>query len=263
MRAPVFALLSLLALAAAEPPPALRPSVEPPPEARRSATGVASMVLRPGQETRRPSAEGMVALGFTGWTQEGKTFAEVPADDLAPRLFVARLMPGMREAVLEMTPGERRRIWVPEALAFGGAEGRPRGPVVMELELLDALPDPRQAPEDVAGPGADAVMLKSGLAYRILRPGRGTEHPKRTSHVCVHYSGWTVDGKLFDSSLLKRSHELLKLTEVIEGWREGLMLMTPGERRRLWVPQRLAYQGAAGMPKGMLVFDVELLSIPR
>ena len=50
------------------------------------------------------------------------------------------------------------------------------------------------------------------------------------------------------------------LTDVIEGWTEGLQLMVPGEKTRFWIPERLAYKGQGNGPKGMLVFDVELMS---
>jgi peptidylprolyl isomerase len=48
---------------------------------------------------------------------------------------------------------------------------------------------------------------------------------------------------------------------VIPGWTEGLQLMVEGEKRRFWIPGRLAYEGAPGKPQGTLVFDVELLKI--
>jgi FKBP-type peptidyl-prolyl cis-trans isomerase len=48
---------------------------------------------------------------------------------------------------------------------------------------------------------------------------------------------------------------------VIKGWGEGVQMMVVGEKRRFWIPETLAYNGAAGRPAGMLVFDVELLSI--
>ena len=51
------------------------------------------------------------------------------------------------------------------------------------------------------------------------------------------------------------------LTRVIGGWTEGVLLMVVGEKRRFWIPEKLAYAGADGAPKGMLVFDVELLEI--
>ena len=49
------------------------------------------------------------------------------------------------------------------------------------------------------------------------------------------------------------------LNRVIPGWTEGVQLMVVGEKRRFWIPENLAYGGAAGAPKGMLVFDVELI----
>ena len=52
------------------------------------------------------------------------------------------------------------------------------------------------------------------------------------------------------------------LDRVIAGWTEGVQLMVEGEKRRFWIPEALAYKGQRE-PKGMLVFDVELLSITR
>jgi FKBP-type peptidyl-prolyl cis-trans isomerase len=117
------------------------------------------------------------------------------------------------------------------------------------------------APDDVAAPPSSAQTTPSGLAYRVLRPGTGTEHPSRTSTVTVHYSGWTTDGELFDSSVRRGKPSTFRLDKVIPGWTEGLGLMVVGEQRRLWIPEGLAYKGQAGRPQGMLVFDVELLEI--
>ena len=77
----------------------------------------------------------------------------------------------------------------------------------------------------------------------------------------VHYSGWTTDGKLFDSSVVRGEPTTFGLNQVIAGWTEGVQLMVVGEKRRFWIPERLAYKGAKGAPKGMLVFDVELIEI--
>ena len=77
--------------------------------------------------------------------------------------------------------------------------------------------------------------------------------------VTVHYTGWTTDGKMFDTSLERGQPISFPLTGVIEGWTEGVQLMTIGEKMRFWIPERLAYKGKD--PKGMLVFDVELLAI--
>ena len=59
-------------------------------------------------------------------------------------------------------------------------------------------------PADVKTPPADAQSTGSGLAYKVLTPGTGTHHPNKADMVTVHYTGWTTDGKMFDSSLTAR-----------------------------------------------------------
>jgi peptidylprolyl isomerase len=100
----------------------------------------------------------------------------------------------------------------------------------------------------------------SGLACRVLKPGSGTRHPSATDRVTVHYSGWTTDGKMFDSSVVRGEPATFELNEVIPGWIEGVQLMVEGEKRRFWIPEKLAYAGRSG-PQGTLVFDVELIKI--
>ena len=120
-----------------------------------------------------------------------------------------------------------------------------------------------KAPEDVAKAPADANFTDSGLAYKILSHGNGTEHPTRSSTVTVHYSGWTTDGKLFDSSVARGETISFGLNQVIPGWTEGLQLMKVGDKARFWIPGNLAYgerPSRPGMPYGTLVFDVELFS---
>jgi len=77
----------------------------------------------------------------------------------------------------------------------------------------------------------------------------------------VHYTGWTTDGKMFDSSVTSGRPLEMPLARVIDGWKEGLRLMVIGEKRRFWIPEALAYQGQPGAPAGTLVFDIELLDI--
>ena len=117
------------------------------------------------------------------------------------------------------------------------------------------------APTDVAAPPADATVTATGLASRVLEPGSGTKHPTARSRVLVHYSGWTTDGKMFDSSVSRGQPIAFGLYQVISGWTEGVQLMVEGEKRRFWIPESLAYRGQPGAPAGMLVFDVELIRI--
>lgn len=125
----------------------------------------------------------------------------------------------------------------------------------------DGETDALAPPPDVSAPPPDAKGTPSGLATKVLRPGNGTRRPLPSDTVTVHYTGWTTDGKMFDTSLKDGKPVSFPLNEVISGWTEGVGMMVVGEKRRLWIPEHLAYQGQPGAPSGMLVFDVELLEI--
>ncbi len=119
------------------------------------------------------------------------------------------------------------------------------------------------APPDVAAPPPDATTTASGLASKVLQPGTGTDHPAPADQVKVHYTGWTKSGQMFDSSVLRGQPITFPLNGVIPGWTEGVQLMVVGEKRRLWIPGKMAYgdHPRMGAPAGDLVFDVELLDI--
>ncbi len=117
-------------------------------------------------------------------------------------------------------------------------------------------------PADVAGAPDDAQVTASGLASKVLAAGSGGAQPTSAATVTVHYTGWTTDGKMFDSSVARGQPASFPLTMVIKGWTEGLQLMVAGEKRRFWIPGDLAYGNTpqGGRPYGLLVFDVELIS---
>src|SRR5437667_397148 len=115
-------------------------------------------------------------------------------------------------------------------------------------------------PPDVAAPPAGAAKTPSGLASRVLSPGSGKTHPTKIDLVTVNYTGWTTDGKMFDSSVVRGQPATFPLDRVIAGWTEGVQLMVEGEKTRFWIPEKLAYKGQSP-PYGLLVFDVELIKI--
>ena len=142
----------------------------------------------------------------------------------------------------------------------------PAGDLTFDVELLEIQKgaEPPAVPTDLAKPPATAKKTKSGLAYRYLTKGKGTVHPKATDKVNVHYSGWTKDGKMFDSSVTRGKPISFPLNGVIKGWTEGVQLMVAGDKVRFWIPADLAYGDKPehpGAPTGELVFDVELLEI--
>ena len=159
-------------------------------------------------------------------------------------------------------------MWIPADLATSGRPKRrgPAGPAVFDVELVEfvKMPEPMPVPEDVGAAPADAKRTPSGLAYKFLKRGKGKDHPKATSTVEVHYSGWTPDGKMFDSSVQRGKPISFPLSGVIKGWTEGVQLMVVGDKARFWIPSALAYGDTPtrpGAPVGPLVFDIELLSI--
>ena len=78
-----------------------------------------------------------------------------------------------------------------------------------------------ETPTDVQAAPTDALKTPSGLASKVLKPGAGTQKPAAADTVTVHYSGWTTDGKLFDSSVKRGEPTSFPLNRVIKGWTEG------------------------------------------
>ena len=103
----------------------------------------------------------------------------------------------------------------------------------------------------------------SGLQYRIIKPGKGNS-PKATDRAAVHYRGWTLDGKEFDSSYSRNKTSTFAVNRVIPGWTETLTMMKPGGKWEIVVPQELAYgsrgKGLKIPPYSTLRFEIELIS---
>jgi FKBP-type peptidyl-prolyl cis-trans isomerase len=234
----------------------------PPADAQKTASGLAYKHLQEGTGAQ-PNEWDEVKVHYTGWTTDGKMF-DTSAKRGQPATFpLNRVIPGWTEGVQLLKQGGKARLWIPEELAYKGRPGAPQGMLVFDVELLEVIdrPEPPPAPADVAAPPKDAKKTEKGTFYKVLQPGTGKEHPTAESVVKVHYTGWTTDGKMFDSSVVRGEPISFPLTRVIPGWTDGLQTMVVGEKTRLWIPEELAYQGRPGAPQGMLVFDVELLGI--
>jgi peptidylprolyl isomerase len=204
-----------------------------------------------------------VTLHYTGWTPDGVMF-ESSRNREQPSIFdVDEVMPGWREALPLLSEGDRARLWLPEALAYQKGGGEPKGAVVFDVELLsvERRPEPPRPPEHLKAPPRDAKRTASGLAYRIVSSGHGTRKPTPSDRVQVHYSAWSRDGQLFDSSVVRGKPTTVPVSHVVPGWAEGLQLMVEGDKALFWIPEKLAYGGKHAAPRGMLVYEVELLKI--
>jgi len=240
----------------------------PPADATKSPSGLTWKVLAKPKGTAHPGAHDKVSINFTGWAPDGEIIASSIPDGEPWTLLMDDAIKGISEALVQMAKGEKRRLWIPAELATTGRPKRrgPAGPSVFDVELVGfvKMPDPIAAPEDVDAAPADAKKTPSGLAYKFLKRGKGKQHPGADSTVEVHYSGWTPDGKLFDSSVRRGQPTRFPLNAVIKGWTEGVQLMVVGDKARFWIPGALAYgdkPSSSGAPTGPLVFDIELLSI--
>ena len=136
-------------------------------------------------------------------------------------------------------------------------------------EAMDsAAEDNRTAGETFLAENAtrEGVMVTaSGLQYEVLEPGDGAQ-PTAADTVTVHYRGTLLDGSEFDSSYSRNEPATFPLGGVIEGWTEGVQLMSVGSKFKFYIPGDLAYgpnprPGGPIGPNETLVFEVELLGI--
>ncbi len=248
-------------------PPAPADVAAPPADAEKTASGLAFKVLKKGTGTDKPGLNDTVKVHYSGWTKDGKAFDSSVTRGRPATFGVTKVIKGWTEGLQLMVVGEKRRFWIPAAIAYGETPkrpGAPSGQLTFDVELLEITKAP-EVPKDLKTPPADAKKTKSGLVYRVLEKGdEKGESPTPTDKVEVHYTGWTQDGKMFDSSVTRGKPAKFGVSGVIKGWTEGLQLMKLGDSFRFWIPGDLAYGDTPkrpGSPAGTLVFDVKLISI--
>ncbi len=206
------------------------------------------------------TAGALVTIHYTGWFPDGKIFDSSVQRETKATFPLARLIPGWQKGIPGMKPGGVRRLYVPWKLAYGEAGRPPRIPekadLIFEVELFETrnLPDAK-AKEWKAVTGAE------GLKFWDTKEGKGDE-AKAGATVSIHYTGWTLDGKVFDSSVTRGEKAEFPLGSLIEGWQKGIPGMKPGGVRRLYIPWKMAYgeQGSGDSipPKADLIFEIEL-----
>ena len=173
------------------------------------------------------------------------------------------MIPGMTEAVKRMAPGEQRRIWIPAQLGYDDDDDKAKAvDLTVDFELL-AIQKAPPIPADLKAPPGSATKLESGVAYRRIKNGSGTEHPSSKSQMLLDFSGWTLNGDLIESTVMAGHPASFELINALRGWREVLQLMVVGDKVRIWIPAALAYgaKPRRGQPKGDLVYELELLAL--
>ena len=112
---------------------------------------------------------------------------------------------------------------------------------------------------------SDVNVTDSGLQYRVMEEGTGVS-PAETDTVEVHYEGRLLSDEVFDSSYEREQTASFPLNQVIDGWTEGLQLMSEGAKYQFFIPADLAYGNSpppnSPIPPGaVLIFDVELIDV--
>jgi FKBP-type peptidyl-prolyl cis-trans isomerase len=251
--------------AVAQPaPPDERPPADvarPPKDARPSASGLVWKILRPGHGPERAARNDCVSALYTIWKRDGTVLGSSRTWSQSGKTCLRAMIPGMAEAVKRMAPGERRRIWIPAHLGYDDDDKAKSIDLTVDFELLEIQKAP-PIPVDLKSPPASATKLESGVCYRRIKKGGGSEHPSSKTQMLLDFSGWTLNGDLIESTVMAGHPASFELISALRGWREVLQLMVVGDKVRIWIPAALAFgdKPRRGQPKGDLVYELELLA---
>lgn len=218
-----------------------------------------------GEEGLKPGATAIVhyrgVLAETGEQFDASYDRGEPAKF---RLDPGALIEGFSRGLLGMKAGGKRRIEIPAALGYGSRGSPPVIPsdadLIFEVELLSFINRRELSTEWLTEETRD-----NGLIVRIVKEGDPDREPlPADSVVTLHTLGVLEDGTRFDSSFDQDKPIRLPLEFTIEGWRQGLVGMLPGETRQIVVPPALAF-GEAGQPPlvpadATLTFEIELIT---
>ncbi len=206
------------------------------------------------------TANALVTIHYTGWFTDGAVFDSSVTREKKATFPLSRLIPGWQKGIPGMKPGGVRRLHIPWKLAYG-EDGRPpripaKADLIFEIELFEAHNVPKADAKEWK-----AVAGVEGLKQWDVTEGKGNS-AKPDATVTIHYTGWTLDGKVFDSSVQRDEKAEFPLGDLIQGWQKGIPGMKPGGVRYLYIPWNLAY-GEAGSPptipaKADLIFRIEL-----
>ncbi|MGZ4055751.1 MAG: FKBP-type peptidyl-prolyl cis-trans isomerase, partial [Bacteroidia bacterium] len=235
----------------------------------KTASGLKYIMVKENKNGAKAEPGTIVDFHFSGYLIDGKKFdSSVEREKpMSVKIGQHQLLPGWDEGISLLREGEKAELIIPSALALG-AQGHPpiipaNADLVMDIEILKVkkiVPPPLF---DIKG--LEEKTTASGLKYYEVKKSGSTVKAAAGKTVKVHYSGYLADGTMFDSSVERGEPIEFPLGEakVIQGWEEGIALMSVGDKFRLVIPYFLAY-GEQGRPpiipaKAELTFDVELV----
>lgn len=231
-----------------------------------TSTGLQYEVIEEG-DGELPSPGQVVFTDYTGTTINDEEFVNSDGTDYFP--LNDAIIPGITDGLTRMSEGSTYRLVIPPELGYG--DNPPQGtPVncgsvlIFDMTLESFLRDPEFFLADNAL-NDDIKETDSGLQYRVLEEGDGEDTPDQSTRVEVNYEGTFTNGFEFDSSPSGET-VVFNTSGVIDGFSEGLQLMTEGAKFELFMPPAIGYgdnppQGSGIPPNVVLRFEVELVSI--
>jgi peptidylprolyl isomerase len=235
-----------------------------------TASGLKYVINKKGNGTKAEAGK-KVTVHYTGKLMDGKVFDSSRDRDqpFSFELGSRQVIQGWEEGIALLREGDQATFILPSDLAYGpnGAGGviPPNATLIFDVELLKVSDVEKPKSFDVEGKKINKTP--SGLEYVIVKSNPSGTQATPGKTVSVHYTGYLVDGTIFDSSIPRGEPISFGLGQgqVIPGWDEGISLMKTGEKYRLIIPPSLGYgqNGAGGVipPNATLLFDVELTDV--
>ncbi|MDQ3045957.1 MAG: FKBP-type peptidyl-prolyl cis-trans isomerase [Bacteroidota bacterium] len=237
-----------------------------------TASGLKYVIIHTaGKDAEKVNSGSKATVHYSGYFKDGKMFdsSVERGQPFSLKVGVGQVIKGWDEGLQLLRKGEKAKLIIPYALAYG-EQGRPphipaKSDLIFDVEIVDVVPIIAPVAFDVTG--KELKKTASGLQYYEVKKSGNSVKAEAGKKVKVHYSGYLADGKMFDSSVERGEPIEFPLGQamVIPGWEEGIALMNVGDKLRLVIPYYLAYgeQGRAPVipAKADLTFDVELIDV--
>ena len=234
-----------------------------------TASGLKYIVVKKGA-SKNPLAKAgeTVTVHYSGYLKDGFMFdsSVKRGQPIKFPLGQGRVIKGWDEGLQLMRSGDKFRLIIPYQLAYG-EQGRsnsipPKADLIFDVELIYNQAEIKVEPYNTEG--KDTIKSETGL---MMIPIKTTQDkmPQTGQTVTVHYTGYLMNGKVFDSSVKRNDPIVFEvgIHKVIPGWDEALLKMKRGEKYRLIIPPNIAYgeKGAGNIipPNATLIFDVNLI----